>query len=479
MGHRSSRICSRRSSGCAGFEPVDDGGEGVGRVGGGDLGGELAGAGDDGGVVEYFGESVGEAVRGELARGEGGAGVEAMEASGVVGLVVGHGHEELGDAGGEALAEGADAAVVDEGAGVAEEGAEGDVIGGVDGVGEVGGELREVAGDEDAGAIEFGEGGCGGGEEGGGLDVGAAGGEDDGGGGLVAIEEGLEFRGEGVFAGEIFEGEGGLEMGLGPVGLRGSEPVGEEEERAVWGVPPLMKEAFWGRDFKVLAEAAENGAGEEVEWVGAVAEEEGFDFDGQELKEAMDGGDDDGGIVSAEDDGGLEVDGDEGDAEFFAGQAGTESGDRSEDEVGGTVRGGVGGECVVEDFGGLGGVFEDGLGAGAEFPDAGIAHEDFEVGILADGDERDVGGVGGLFEEAGGDEERLVTVGAEVTSQPDEGQDVTGGAEGEKGDFQRWGKFEFEEAEKQGRRRSPWRRDLTVRNRLCNGFTACSGWGSS
>jgi hypothetical protein len=151
----------------------------------------------------------------------------------------------------------------------------------------------------------------------------------------------------------------------------------------------------------------------------------------------MEGGDDDGGIVSAEDDGGLEVDGDQGDAEFFAGQAGPEGGDRGEDEVGGAVGGGVGGESVVEDFRGLGGVFEDGFGAGAEFPDAGIAHEDFEVGILADGDEGDVGGVGGFFEEAGGDEEGLVTVGAEVTSEPEEGQDVTGGAEGEKGDFQR------------------------------------------
>ncbi len=198
-----------------------------------------------------------------------------------------------------------------------------------------------------------------------------------------------------------------------------------------------MEEAFWSRDFEVLAEAAEDGAGEEVEGVGTVAEEESFEFDGQELKQAMDGGDDDGGIVSAENDGGLEVDGDEGDAKFFARQTGPEGGDRGEDEVGGAIGGGVGGESVVEDLSGLGGVFEDGFGAGAEFPDAGIAHEDFEVGILADGDEGDVGGVGGFFEEAGGDKERLVTVGAEVTSEPDEGQDVTGGAEGEKGDFQR------------------------------------------
>jgi hypothetical protein len=36
----------------AGLEPVDDGGERGGCVGGGDLGGELACAGDDGGVVE-------------------------------------------------------------------------------------------------------------------------------------------------------------------------------------------------------------------------------------------------------------------------------------------------------------------------------------------------------------------------------------------------------------------------------------------
>jgi hypothetical protein len=244
------------------------------------LGGELAGAGDDGGVVEYFGESVGEAVRGELAGGEGGAGVEAVEASGVVGLVVRHGHDELGEAGGEALAQGADATVVDEGAGVAEEGAEGDVIGSVDRVGEVWGKLGEVAGDEDAGAVEFGEGGGGGGEEGGGLNIGAAGGEDDGGRRLIASEEGLEGWGEWIFVGEIFEGEGGLEMGLRPVGLRGSEPVREEEEGTVRGVPPLVEEAFWGRDFEVLAEAAEDGACEEVERVGAVAEEEGFEFDG-------------------------------------------------------------------------------------------------------------------------------------------------------------------------------------------------------
>jgi hypothetical protein len=269
-----------------------------------------------------------------LSGGEGGAGVEAVETSGVVGLVVSHGHDELRDAGGEALAEGADAAVVDEGAGVAEEGAEGDVIGSVDRVWEVWGELREVAGDEDAGAVEFGEGSGSGGEEGGGLNIGAAGGEDDGRGVVVVIEEGLEGGGEGIFVGEIFEGEGGLEMGLWPVGLRGSEPVGEEEEGAVGGVPPLEEEALWGRDFEVLAEAAEDGAGEEVEGVGTVAEEEGFEFDGQKLKQAMDGGDDDGGFVSAENDGGLEVDGDEGDAKFFAGQTGSEGGDRGEDEVG-------------------------------------------------------------------------------------------------------------------------------------------------
>ncbi len=53
----------------------------------------------------------------------------------------------------------------------------------------------------------------------------------------------------------------------------------------------------------------------------------------------MDGGDDDGGIVSAENDGGLEVDGDERDAKFFARQTGPEGGDRGEDEVGRAVRG--------------------------------------------------------------------------------------------------------------------------------------------
>ena len=52
------------------------------------------------------------------------------------------------------------------------------------------------------------------------------------------------------------------------------------------------------------------------------------------MKQAMDGGDDDGGIVSAENDGGLEVDGDEGGTKFFAGQTGPEGGDRGEDKVG-------------------------------------------------------------------------------------------------------------------------------------------------
>ena len=41
-----------------------------------------------------------------------------------------------------------------------------------------------------------------------------------------------------------------------------------------------MEEAFGSRDFEVLTEAAEDGAGEEVEGVGTVAEEEGFEFDG-------------------------------------------------------------------------------------------------------------------------------------------------------------------------------------------------------
>lgn len=263
-------------------------------------------------------------------------------------------------------------------------------------------------------------------------------------------------------------------MGLWPVGLWGSEPIREQQEGSIGGVPPLMKEAFWSWDLELLAKAAKDGTGEQVERIWTVSEEEGLEFDGQELKQAMDGRNDNGGIVCAENDGGLEMNSNEWDAKFFPDQSGAEGSNRGEDEVGSAVRGGVGSKRVVKDLGRLGSVFEDGFGAGAKFPDAGIAHEDFEVGILANGDEGDAGGVGGLFEEAGGDEQGLVTVLAEVPGEPDKGQDVTGRAEGEEGDFQKRGRFEFEEVEKQGRRRAPWRLDLTARSKLCNGFTACS-----
>lgn len=109
-----------------------------------------------------------------------------MEPRRIIGLIMSHGHDQLGNSSGEALAKGADAAVVNEGAGMAKERAEGDVVGGVDGLGEVFGELGEVASDEDAGKIEFGQGCGGGGEEGVCLDIRAAGGEDDRFGVLVA-----------------------------------------------------------------------------------------------------------------------------------------------------------------------------------------------------------------------------------------------------------------------------------------------------
>jgi hypothetical protein len=50
---------------------------------------------------------------------------EAFESGGVVGLVVAHGHDELGDSGGHGLGAGADAAVVDDGAAAGEHAAKG------------------------------------------------------------------------------------------------------------------------------------------------------------------------------------------------------------------------------------------------------------------------------------------------------------------------------------------------------------------
>jgi dihydrofolate synthase/folylpolyglutamate synthase len=365
------------------------------------------------------------------------AGAEVQEAAGVVGLIMSHGHEELGNAGGEALAEGADAAVVNEGGGLFEQGAEGGVFGGVNGWGQVGGQLSEIAGDEDAGALDLFEGSLRGGEERGGLDVGAAGREDDGRGAGVGIEESGEGGRKRLFGGEVFQGEVGLEARMRPVGLGWGEPFREEQEAAIGGIPPLPEETFRRANAVGVAELAECAAGEEVERVGAVVEEKSLHGRGQQAQDAMEGREDNGGVVGAEENSGLEVDGDEGDGEGFAGETGAEGGDGGEQEVGlagALVVRGEGGEI---EGGGVAGVFENGPGAGAHLPEAGVAHEELEVFIAADGNEGDGGFFDGLAEQAGGDEGDVVTAGAEVAGEPEEGQHVTGGTEGQEGDFQK------------------------------------------
>ena len=69
----------------------------------------------------------------ELPDGETDSGTEALQAVGVVGLVVGHGHDELRDAGGESLGHRSDAAVMHENRRVTQQRAEWRVFGDEDG----------------------------------------------------------------------------------------------------------------------------------------------------------------------------------------------------------------------------------------------------------------------------------------------------------------------------------------------------------
>ena len=85
----------------------------------------------------------------------------------------------------------------------------------------------------------------------------------------------------------------------------------------------------------------------------------------------------------------------------------------------------------------MGSVFEDGLGAPAQFPKARITHEGFEIGVLSDGVHGDARGGCGFAEKAGGDQDGFMTCRAQMPGQPQEGQHVTGGTERQKGDFQR------------------------------------------
>lgn len=95
-----------------------------------------------------------------------------------------------------------------------------------------------------------------------------------------------------------------------PIRLGTGKPFGEENQRTVWRVPPLAEEAFGRRDLELVAESAEDGAGEKVERVGAVAEEKRFEGNRKYSQKTMKRGQDDGGVMGAEQNGRLEVDGD-------------------------------------------------------------------------------------------------------------------------------------------------------------------------
>lgn len=85
----------------------------------------------------------------------------------------------------------------------------------------------------------------------------------------------------------------------------------------------------------------------------------------------------------------------------------------------------------------MGSVFENRLGAPAQFPKARITHEGFEIGVLSDGVHGDARGGCSFAEKAGGDQDGVMTCRAQMSGQPEEGQHVTGGTERQKGDFQR------------------------------------------
>ena len=82
----------------------------------------------DGGRVEQIVQSGSNVVRFESRGVQVVAGTDAFDPGGVVGLVVGEGHDELRDAGGEALGGGADAAVMEDGGGAREDAAERNVL---------------------------------------------------------------------------------------------------------------------------------------------------------------------------------------------------------------------------------------------------------------------------------------------------------------------------------------------------------------
>lgn len=204
----------------------------------------MAGVGSVGRVVQESGEGGSNAVWGELTWGQKIAGFEAAQAVRVVGLIMGHGHDQLGHPSGEALAEGADAAMMHKSGRPTQQRTEGGIGFGVDRGRQIPGDLGEVPSDEDACAIDLLQGGGGGAEEGRRLNIGAAGGEDNGRMIVVAVEKGLQPGRQRIFGGEIFQREEGLKVRAGPVGLWRRIPLWKQQQRAVWGIPPVIEETF-------------------------------------------------------------------------------------------------------------------------------------------------------------------------------------------------------------------------------------------
>lgn len=183
-------------------------------------------------------------------------------------------------------------------------------------------------------------------------------------------------------------------MGLWPVWLRWCKPSREEQQAAIGRVPPFAEKAARRRDLVLPAELAQRTAREEVHGVWSVIEEEAFQCGWQALKQGMDSGKKNGRLVGTDDDCWLKVYGDQWNAPFFSGQTSTESGDGGEQEVRAAVGAALGLQGLPVERCGGGSEVEDRFGAGAELPDARIAHEEFEIRILTDRDKWNAGGIG-------------------------------------------------------------------------------------
>ena len=235
--------------GCDGDGPIAEGGQGIGGL---HAGFELKAAGGDVPGGEEITQRLGQRGRIQLAIGEGVPETEPDDTGGVVGLVVGAGDDELGDAGGNGLGGGADTAVVHGGGAAGEEvfkthmrGVEGPVGQGFGG---------RVEADEETTQAELTGGGEGAGLKMADVEIGRAMGPNDG--GRTGSEKIFHIGWEGLGRSGV-KGKAKLPQVGWPVRLGRCIPIGKKGGDALSAMDGFFIESFQRREAEFGAEDVE------------------------------------------------------------------------------------------------------------------------------------------------------------------------------------------------------------------------------